>query len=152
MASRSTLAQIIPAFRQLGPLHGGLCDRSAHRDDQQGAAHFPVGAFGRPYVAHGIFGHFNDVVLMSIAVIPLATAVTAYFVAPIIAVVLSLIFLKERLTIRKFLSLILGFGGAMVILKPTGGVELGILLAFGAGAFFALYMIATGRHRNKATQ
>lgn len=82
---------------------------------------------------------------MAIAVIPLATAVTAYFVAPIIAVVLSLIFLKEQLTVRKFLSLILGFGGAMVILKPAGDIELGILLAFGAGAFFALYMIATRR-------
>ncbi len=80
---------------------------------------------------------------MSIAIIPLATAVSAYFVAPIIAVVLSLIFLKEKLTIRKLLSLILGFGGAMVILRPTSDIEFGILLAFGAGAFFALYMIAT---------
>lgn len=80
---------------------------------------------------------------MSIAVIPLATAVSAYFVAPIIAVVLSLIFLKEQLTLRKILSLVLGFGGAMVILRPTSDIELGILLAFGAGAFFAFYMIAT---------
>ena len=80
---------------------------------------------------------------ISIAIIPLATAVSAYFVAPIIAVVLSLIFLKEKLTIRKLLSLILGFGGAMVILRPTSDIEFGILLAFGAGAFFALYMIAT---------
>lgn len=80
---------------------------------------------------------------MSIAVIPLATAVSAYFVAPIIAVVLSLIFLKEQLTVRKLLSLALGFGGAMVILRPSSDIELGILLAFGAGAFFAFYMIAT---------
>ena len=80
---------------------------------------------------------------MSIAVIPLATAVSAYFVAPIIAVVLSLMFLKEQLNVRKLISLALGFGGAMVILRPTSDVELGILLAFGAGAFFAFYMIAT---------
>lgn len=80
---------------------------------------------------------------MSIAVIPLATAVSAYFVAPIIAVVLSLVFLKEQLNIRKLLSLVLGFGGAMVILRPTADIEFGILLAFGAGLFFALYMIAT---------
>lgn len=80
---------------------------------------------------------------MSIATIPLAMAVSAYFIAPIIAVVLSLLFLKELLTIRKLLSLVLGFGGAMVILRPTSDIELGILLAFGAGAFFAFYMIAT---------
>lgn len=80
---------------------------------------------------------------MSIAMIPLATAVSAYFVAPIIAVVLSLVFLKEQISTRKVLSLVLGFGGAMVILRPTGDIEVGILLAFGAGLFFALYMIAT---------
>lgn len=80
---------------------------------------------------------------MSVAIIPLATAVSAYFVAPILAVVLSLVFLKEQLSIRKIVSLVLGFGGAIIILRPTADIEPGILLAFCAGLFFALYMIAT---------
>lgn len=80
---------------------------------------------------------------MAIARIPLATAVSAYFVGPIIAVVLSVPVLKERLTTRKVLSLVLGFVGALVILRPGATIESGLLLAFGAGLFFALYIIAT---------
>lgn len=80
---------------------------------------------------------------VAISIIPMATAISAYFVAPIIAVVLSVLFLKEKLSKRKIISLALGFGGALVILRPGGDIEVGILLAFGAGALFALYMIAT---------
>ena len=80
---------------------------------------------------------------LAIARIPLATAVSAYFVGPIVAVVLSVGVLKEELTLRKCLSLALGFAGSLVILKPGGTVEPGLLMAFGSGLFFALYMIAT---------
>lgn len=80
---------------------------------------------------------------LAIARIPLALAVSAYFVGPIIAVILSVLFLKEALTLRKVLSLVLGFIGALVILHPSGEVEVGIIMAFGAGLFFALYLIAT---------
>lgn len=80
---------------------------------------------------------------LAIARIPLATAVTAYFVGPIIAVVLAVVLLKERMTTRKVASLVLGFAGAMVILRPVLAVELGLSLALGAGVFFAFYLVAT---------
>ncbi|HKV00013.1 MAG TPA: DMT family transporter [Vineibacter sp.] len=80
---------------------------------------------------------------LAIARIPLATAVSAYFVGPIIAVVLAVPVLKERLTARKVLSLVLGFVGALVILRPGATIAPGLLMAFGAGLFFALYIIAT---------
>ena len=80
---------------------------------------------------------------LAIAQIPLATAVSAYFVGPIVAVALSLVVLKERLTLRKGLSLVLGFAGAIVILQPGAVLEPGILLALGSGIFFAFYLIAT---------
>lgn len=82
---------------------------------------------------------------LAIARIPLATAISAFFVGPIIAVVLSVFVLKEKLTARKLLSLGLGFGGALVILKPGGTIDPGLLFAFGSGLCFALYMIATRR-------
>jgi drug/metabolite transporter (DMT)-like permease len=87
---------------------------------------------------------------LSIARIPLATAASTYFAAPIIAVVLSVVVLKERMTSRKALSLTLGFVGSMVILQPGGSTDSGILLALGAGVFFAFYLIAT-RHAAQAT-
>jgi len=81
---------------------------------------------------------------LAIAWIPLAMAISAFFVGPIAAVVLSVLVLKERLTMRKLLSLALGFGGALVILQPGGAaVDPGLLFAFGSGLFFAAYMIAT---------
>lgn len=80
---------------------------------------------------------------LAISKIPLAVAVSAYFVGPIIAVALSVMFLKEALTLQKIISIILGFTGSIIILEPSGEIEIGILLAFGAGLFFALYLIAT---------
>jgi drug/metabolite transporter (DMT)-like permease len=82
---------------------------------------------------------------VAVAHIPLATATSAYFIGPIVAVVLAVAILKETLTGRKLLSLALGFVGALVILKPGGTFEPSLLLAFGSGLFFALYMIATRR-------
>lgn len=80
---------------------------------------------------------------LAIARIPLATAISAFFVGPIVAVVLSVLVLKERLTRWKILSLVLGFAGALVILRPGGAIEFGLILAFGSGLCFSLYMIAT---------
>lgn len=80
---------------------------------------------------------------LSVARIPLATAVSTYFVGPIVAVMLSVAVLKERMTSRKALSLALGFIGSIVILRPGGSMDPGILMALGAGVFFAFYLIAT---------
>lgn len=80
---------------------------------------------------------------LAIVSIPLATAVSAFFVGPIIAVALSALILKERVTLRKGLSLLLGFAGAIVILRPGGSVDPGIWLAFGSGICFAFYVITT---------
>jgi drug/metabolite transporter (DMT)-like permease len=80
---------------------------------------------------------------LAIARIPLATAVSTYFVAPIIAVVLSVIVLKELMTSWKALSLLLGFVGSIVILRPGGSTDPGILLALCSGIFFSFYLIAT---------
>jgi drug/metabolite transporter (DMT)-like permease len=80
---------------------------------------------------------------LAVARVPLATAVSAYFVAPIVAVVLSVAMLGERLTREKALALALGVTGSLVILRPGGSTDPGILLALGAGVLFALYLIAT---------
>jgi drug/metabolite transporter (DMT)-like permease len=80
---------------------------------------------------------------LALARIPLATAISAFFVGPIAAVVLSVFVLKERMTSPKAASLVLGFIGALVILRPAGEINPGILLAFGAGLCFAVYLVVT---------
>lgn len=80
---------------------------------------------------------------LAIAKIPLADAISAYFVGPIVAALIAVPLLGERLTRRKIISLALGFGGAMVIARPGGAIDPSILLALAAGILFAGYMITT---------
>ncbi len=80
---------------------------------------------------------------LAIARIPLATAASTYFVGPVLAVLLSLFVLGERMDWAKGLSLALGFLGSMVILQPGGSIDPGMLYALGAGISFAVYLVAT---------
>ncbi len=80
---------------------------------------------------------------LAIATIPLATAISAFFVAPILATLLAVLVLGERLTPRKLAALLLGALGALLILRPGGALEPGILLAMAAGGCFSLYLVAT---------
>ncbi len=80
---------------------------------------------------------------LALARIPLATAISAFFIGPISAVVLSIFVLKERVTWPKFASLALGFLGALVMLRPGSEMNPGILLAFAAGLSFGIYVVTT---------
>lgn len=80
---------------------------------------------------------------VSVSLIPLATAISAYFVGPIVAVVLGVLFLRESWNLIKCLSLILGFVGSIIILKPGSELEPGVIMALISGCFFALYMITS---------
>jgi drug/metabolite transporter (DMT)-like permease len=82
---------------------------------------------------------------LSIARIPLATAASAFLIAPVAGVLLAVIVLKERLTLAKVLALILGILGSMVMLRPEGSTDPGILLAIGSGLTFAMYLITMRR-------
>ena len=80
---------------------------------------------------------------LAIARIPLATAMSAFFVGPIIAVVVAVTWLGEQLTPRKAASLALGFAGALIIARPGSDVDPGVLMALGAGVCFGCYLVAT---------
>jgi drug/metabolite transporter (DMT)-like permease len=80
---------------------------------------------------------------LAVARLPLATAASGYLVGPIIAVVLSVAVLRERMTSGKALGLTCGVAGSLVILQPGGSTDPGILLALGAGILFGFYLIAT---------
>lgn len=104
---------------------------------------FPAGRLGSHVLRTVFLVAAMTLYFLSLARIPLATAVSAYFVGPIIAVVLSIVVLRERMTARKALSLALGFAGSLVILQPGATMDPGVLLALGSGVFFAFYLIAT---------
>lgn len=87
---------------------------------------------------------------LAIARIPLATAVSAFLIAPIGGVVLAVLILKERLTSKKITALALGATGSLVMLRPGGSTDPGILFGLGSGLAFAMYLIAM-RHASQVS-
>ena len=72
----------------------------------------------------------------------LAEMTTLYYVAPIITIVLAVIFLKERLTLARVGAAAIGFFGVVVAVNPSG-LSIGVpaLLVLGAAFLWAVAMI-----------
>lgn len=83
------------------------------------------------------------VFFFSIRTVPLANAISAYFVAPFIAAALAPFVLSERLTLPIICAVIGGFIGVIIVLRPDANFDANILWAVLAGVLFAFYMLAT---------
>jgi drug/metabolite transporter (DMT)-like permease len=80
----------------------------------------------------------------AIQAIPLADASSISFVAPLLVTALSVPLLGERVGPRRWAAVVVGFLGAMIIIRPgTGTLQLASLLPLGSATCFALYQIAT---------
>ena len=80
----------------------------------------------------------------ALAFMPLADVAAIFFVEPLILTLFSAIFLGETIGWRRILAVLVGFGGAMLIIRPSFG-EFGAvaLLPLGAAVCFAIYMTIT---------
>ena len=80
----------------------------------------------------------------SISVISLAKALTLAFVAPLIVTALSPALLNERVGIRRWTAVIIGFIGSLVVIRP-GFVEFNLasFAALGTGVMYGFYLIIT---------
>jgi drug/metabolite transporter (DMT)-like permease len=92
--------------------------------------------------------HFGSQVAWtkSVTLLPLATVFALEFTTPAWVVLLAVIFLRERLTVSRLATVVLGLVGAVVILRP--GVESfqpGALLVLAAAMGFAVMMVTTKR-------
>lgn len=96
--------------------------------------HFLRGAYGTV----GMVLNFGAVILL-----PLAEATTLNFTAPIWAVILSTLLLKEQVGIWRWSAVVLGFVGIVVIAQPgSGHIPLfGALVALGGAFMVALISI-----------
>ena len=81
----------------------------------------------------------------AISVLPVATALGGYFTGPIVAAVLSVMFLGERTSTAKVAAIGIGFAGTLFILQPgTGsGASAGTLLALVSGILSGVYLVVT---------
>lgn len=95
---------------------------------------------------HALRGLINVCAMLmfftSLSITPLATVTALSFTAPIFAAVLSFLFLGERFHLHRWIAIIVGFLGMLIILRP-GFVEVepGAMLAAGAAALWAIAMI-----------
>lgn len=82
----------------------------------------------------------------ALALIPLAQVFALEFTSPIWVILLSPLFLGERLTGRKMLSAVLGFVGILIVARPDfGHISPGVVAAAGSAVCFAATSILTKR-------
>lgn len=75
---------------------------------------------------------------------PIADCLAIFFVQPLIITVLSPLVLGETVGIRRWLAVIAGFIGTLIIIRPGfQEVNPGVFLSLGAGASLAIYMLLT---------
>lgn len=88
---------------------------------------------------------FNYCYFSTISLMNLSAAAILLYTSPIFVMLLSLIFFKEKLTIRKVLALLLAFGGCCLVSgiasSDTAITMQGLLLGLGSGLGYALYSI-----------
>ena len=97
----------------------------------------------------------NLVFVMAIARVPLATASAIGFTSPLIVTALSVPLLHESVGWRRWSAVLVGFAGALMVIRPGSGFQDPAVLLLLVSAFaYALYQIGTrwvGRYDNAAT-
>jgi drug/metabolite transporter (DMT)-like permease len=86
----------------------------------------------------------NMMFVVAIARVPLATASAIGFTSPLIVTALSVPLLHESVGIRRWSAVIVGFAGALLVIRPGAGMhDPAVLLLLLSSAAYALYQIAT---------
>jgi drug/metabolite transporter (DMT)-like permease len=86
----------------------------------------------------------NILFFYSISVISMAKALTLAFVAPLITTALSPFFLGEKVGVRRWSAVIVGFVGSLIVVRP-GFIEFNLasVAALGTGFFYGIYLVIT---------
>ena len=82
---------------------------------------------------------------VALSVLTLLDVVAIFFSAPLIATVLSSLFLKEQVGLHRWLAVTVGFAGVLLMVQPGGeGVaQIAALIAMAAALFYAASIVAT---------
>lgn len=82
-------------------------------------------------------------ILTALKTEPIANVFGAFFIGPIISYVLSAVFLRETVTLRRSILLLIGFAGVLLVVKPGFGATPGLGFAMLAGVFYGGYLTTT---------
>jgi drug/metabolite transporter (DMT)-like permease len=105
----------------------------------------PVLASRRPalQVVRGVAAALSSALfILAISHVPLADAVAVTFVAPFMVTVLSALVLREAVGWRRWLAILVGFAGMLMVVRPGSGVfQPQILLVVAAASLFAFRQV-----------
>lgn len=83
---------------------------------------------------------------LALAALPMATTVALYFSAPLFITILSVFFLAEKVGPRRWIALLAGFAGVLIMVRPGGAFfDWAALLPVISGLTYAISMIAARR-------
>ena len=81
---------------------------------------------------------------MAIGAVPLATASAIGFTSPLMVTALSVPLLQEQVGWRRWSAVVVGFAGALLVIRPGSGFsDPAVLLILFSSFAYALYQIAT---------
>ena len=82
----------------------------------------------------------------AIKYMPLAEATAIQFISPLLVTLLAVLFLQEKVELSRWLAILAGFSGVLIIIRPgTGIFTWASLLPLGTAGLFASYQVLT-RH------
>jgi len=89
--------------------------------------------------------------------LPLTTTMAFFFAAPMLVCLLSIPILKEKVGIKRFSAIVVGFIGVLIIVAPWGDAfDVHILYAvgalFGASVYFVMTHYVAGKDSNSVSQ
>lgn len=85
----------------------------------------------------------------ALAYMPIADALALIFISPFVVTLLSALVLGEHVGPRRWTAVVIGFMGALIIIRPGLGVfNAASVLALSAGVCYALYIVTTRQLAN----
>ncbi|MGH1542037.1 MAG: DMT family transporter [Arenicella sp.] len=81
-------------------------------------------------------------ILKAVETESIANVFGAFFIGPILSYFLAAIFLKEKITLLRSILLLIGFGGALLVIKPGVDMTIGMVFAAMAGCFYGCFLVA----------
>ena len=80
----------------------------------------------------------------AVSKIPLAKALTLTFISPLVVTIFSSILLLEKVGIKRWSAVVIGFIGALIVIRPGYiPLDIGSLSPLCAGIMYAFYLIVT---------
>ena len=85
----------------------------------------------------------NTLFFSSLFFLTLATSASIMYAGPLILVILSFLFLGEKVGPRRWSAVVVGFLGVIVIMRPGDDFQLAMLLPLAASVTYAFYQLTT---------